>query len=170
MDNIISESGMNFVADNAFYIEKCLSYENIKSDGIKSVEFIRAKDDKLLFIEAKKTFPNPGNPAADNPTIFQSEIDKICDKFKHSLNLYSSIAVGAANESFPADFKPADKVSLVLVLVIKDHEPQWCKPVKTKLLKTLPPYLKKIWKPKVYVINHITATEQRLTTQCNKGK
>jgi hypothetical protein len=78
MAKIITESGMNFIANNAFHIEKSNIYTKLK-DSIKTVEFIRAKGDNLLFVEAKSSFPNPNNP--ESYTKFQSEIDDICDKF-----------------------------------------------------------------------------------------
>ena len=85
-----NESGMDFVSDKAFHIEKSQIYTNIGA-SVKSIEFIRLDGDKLMFIEAKTTFPNPNNPDADNVTRFQSEIEDMRDKFIHSLNLFSSM-------------------------------------------------------------------------------
>jgi hypothetical protein len=81
MDRIITESGMDFIADNTFHIEKSDIYTKLKN-GIKTVEYIRAKDDKLLFVEAKMSFPNPNNP--ESIAEFQSQIEDIC-KHKHDL-------------------------------------------------------------------------------------
>jgi len=162
MDNvIITESGMDFIADNTFYIEKSSLYTDL-GDGVRSVEFIRVKDGNLLFVEAKTTFPNPNNPSADNYSKFQSEISDICDKFTHSLNLFSSVEVGVAKNGFADDFVLPEKISLVFILVVKNHEFEWCKPIKGKFIAALPTYLKKIWKPEVYVINRKTAAEQGL--------
>jgi len=170
MVNDITESGMDFVSENTFQIEKSAAYKN-SGKGIRSVEFVRVKEDKLLFVEAKTKFPNP-NPDPNNPSEengeeklkrFQSEINNICDKFIHSLNLFSSVKVGVTEDTFPDDFVLPDRVSLVFVLVVKNHELNYCKPIKQKLMEILPSYLKKIWKPEVYVINHKTATKQELT-------
>ena len=57
MGNTISESGMEFVSDNAFYIEKSDLYTKL-GDGVRSVEFIRIKGDKLLFVEAVRIRPS----------------------------------------------------------------------------------------------------------------
>jgi len=80
MAKTITESGMDFVADNAFHIEKSEVYAKLK-DNIKTVEFIRAKGDKLLFMEAKSSFPNPNNH--ESSVEFQSEIkshlSEICE-------------------------------------------------------------------------------------------
>lgn len=163
MVNLIkNQSGMDFIADNTFHIEKSAIYTNI-GEGIKSVEFIRAKEDKLLFVEAKTTLPNPDNPSAENYKRFQEEINDICDKFIHSLNLYASVIIGVNEETFANDFAPPETISLVFMLVVKNHESSWCKKIKSKLISMLPSYLKKIWKPEVYVLNHETAIKQNLT-------
>jgi len=160
MDKIIpNQSGMDFIADNSFHIEEADIFRKI-GDGIRSVEFIRVKGDMLLFVEAKTSFPNPNNPDADNKARFQSEIDEICEKFIHSLNLFSSIEVGVAKDGYPDEFVKPKKLSLVFLLVIKNHEFKWCRPIKGKLEAELPHYIKKIWKPTVYVINQKVATEQ----------
>jgi len=163
MINLIRESGMDFIAENTFRIEESTTYTNI-GEGIKSVEFIRAKGDKLLFVEAKTTFPNPDNPSAENYIRFQEEITDICDKFIHSLNLYASVKIGVNEEAFANDFVPPEMISLVLILVVKNHEPSWCRKIQPKLISALPSYLKKIWKPEVLVMNHETAIKQNLTT------
>ena len=162
MDKIIpNQSGMDFIADNSFHIEEADVYKSI-GDGIRSVEFVRVKGDMLLFVEAKTSFPNPNNPDIDNKARFQHEIDEICEKFIHSLNLFSSVAVGVSKDSYPEDFCKPKRVSIIFLLVIRNHEFKWCIPIKKKLDAELPHYLKKIWKPAVYVINQQKAAEQGL--------
>ena len=141
-------------------IDKSEIYKKLKVDKIKSVEFIRIKDNELLFVEAKTTFPNP-NKSEEN---FKSEIEDICDKFIHSLNLFSSVKVGVTEELFPRDFIMPEKSSLVFVLVIKNHQLGWCNEIYRKLIDSLPSYLKKIWRPEVYVINHETAIKRNLAS------
>jgi len=65
MSDVITESKMEFISDNAFRIEKSPLYTNL-GEGIKSVEFIRVKEDNLLFVEARSSFPDPNNPDAGN--------------------------------------------------------------------------------------------------------
>ena len=160
MAKIITESGMDFIADNAFHIEKSDIYTKL-NESIKTVEFIRAKDDKLLFVEAKSSFPNPNNPKSF--VNFQSETDDICDKFVHSLNLYASIAIGV-NGQLPPDFKPAIKVSLKFILIFNNFEQKWCIPIRNALTNKFSKSecMAKIWKPTVFVMNHETATKQNL--------
>ena len=159
MDNIITESGMDFITENAFYIEKSELYTNL-GDGVKSIEFVRIKDSKLLFVEAKTTFPNPNNPNMANLARYQSEIEDIRDKFIHSLNLLSSVEVGVAKKELGEDFALPKKVMLEFYLVIKKHESEWCKDIEKTLMAVFPPYFKKIWKPVIYVINQETAIKR----------
>jgi hypothetical protein len=114
MNKTIRESGMCFVADNAFHIEKSPQYTEL-GDSVKTVEFVRAKGERLLFVEAKSSFPNPRNKrpnqAKGNKTgeeIFREEIADICDKFTHSLNLYSAVDIGVTKDGFPSEYKPAE--------------------------------------------------------------
>ena len=170
MVRTVRHSGMDFVDDNAFHIETSSMYTQL-GESIKSVEFVRSIGNKLLFIEAKSSFPNPNNPTPNtnegNKTgseLFREEIENICDKFTHSLNLYSAICVGVTESGLPSEYKQADKVSLVFVLVINGFEKTWCSSVEValenKLRKSI--CIKKIWKPKVHVINHETAFTRNL--------
>ena len=160
MAKTITESGMDFIADNTFHIEKSDVYTKLKG-SIKTVEFIRVKDDKLLFVEAKSSFPNPNN--SESSAKFQLEIDAICDKFVHSLNLYASIAIGV-NGQLPPDFNPAVKVSLKFVLIFNDFEQEWCVKIQKALTNQLrkSESITKIWKPYVFAMNQEMATKQNL--------
>jgi len=163
MINVIcNQSGMNFIADNAFHIEESITYKKLNVHGIRSVEFIRVKNNNLLFIEAKETFPNPGSPSADNLVKFNLEVDEICEKIIHSLNLFLSMLAGVTAKEFPDSFILPAETSLVFILVIKNHKLEWCRKVKSRLIETLPSYIQKIWKPKIFVINHITAVKRNL--------
>ena len=161
MVNVITESGIDFIADNVFHIEKSDLYRKI-GEGIKSVEFVRVNGHELLFVEAKTTFANPNTPSAENLVKYQKEIDDICSKFVHSLNLFSSVKVGAAEDEFSNDLILPAKVSLAFILVVKQHELKWCRKIGAALLDALPTYLKTIWKPTVYVLNHETAIKYSL--------
>ena len=173
MSNIIIESGMNFIADNAFRIEKSPLYTQLGSN-VKSVEFIRAINDKLLFIEAKSSFPNPNNPAPNpnrgNKTggeLFREEIVEICDKFIHSLNLYSAVAIGVTDDTFPPDYNPPNKVSLLFILVINGFKMTWCDEIERALTNLIRKsiYVANIWKPEVSVINDKIASSRGLITK-----
>ena len=171
MNDIITESNMNFIADNAFYIEKSPIYTGL-GKNVKSVEFIRSKGHKLFFVEAKSSFPDPSNPnpnpKKDNKTgkeLFKEEIIDICDKFVHTLNLYSAVNVGVIENGFPAEFNPSQKVSLVFVLVINGFHKSWCDEVERALANKLRESIciDKIWKPEISVLNHEEAIKRKLS-------
>jgi hypothetical protein len=150
---------MDLIADNAFHIEKSECYTTLKDSSIKSVECIRAKGDNLVFIEAKSSFPNPNKP--DSIEKFRSNINDICDKFVHSLNLYASIIIGVNEQHLP-DFEPAAKVSLKLVVILNDFEKGWCNQIRKALTNKLKQsnYIVKIWRPEVFALNSEDAAAQ----------
>ena len=161
MVDLITESEMDFISDNAFYIEKSKLYTDI-GKRIRSVEFVRVVNDKLLFVEARKSFPNPENTDDGNLDKYNTQIEEICEKFVHSLNMLSSVEVGVARNGFTGDFSLQKKLSLVFVFVIKNHQTRWCRSIRKKFIDTLPDYLVTIWEPIVYVINHNTAIKHGL--------
>ena len=173
MIKTVRHSGMKFIDDNAFHIENSPTYTRLKEEkSIKSVELILSKGNKLLFIEAKSSFPNPNNPMP-NPDkgyktgseLFREEIKNICDKFIHPLNLYSAIKIGVAEGEFPQEYNPSKKVSLVFVLVIRCFERPWCsyieRALKNRIFESI--CIEKIWKPEVHVLNHEAAIQRNLT-------
>ena len=159
MAKVITESGMDFIADNTFHIEQSALYKKV-GKNIRTIEFIRTKGDMLVFVEAKTSFPNPNNPSKENLEKFQKAAEEILVKFNHSLNLFASVKVGVQENSFFDDFVTPEKVSLAFVLVIKDHEIKWCKEVQKKLENTFPKYLMKIWRPYFQVLNHEQAKKK----------
>ena len=162
MPDVITESGMDFVADNVFHIEKSNIYVGL-GIGVKSVEFVRAIGNTLIFIEAKTSFPKPDdNPSTDDKERFRNSINEVCEKFIHSLNLYSSVKVGATENELSGDFKPEERVEIQFVLVVKNHAWEWCRDIKTAIEVDLPIYLNRIWKPTVFVINHKAAIKHNL--------
>lgn len=164
MDNIITESGMDFIADNTFHIECSTLYtDKMSSNGIRTVEFIRARGNNLIFVEAKTAFPKPDDaPNAEARGRFAISLNEVCEKFIHSLNLYSSVKVGVTEIQHPEGFSPPDRVTLTFVLVVKNHELEWCRSIEAALANVLPLYLRVIWKPIVRVINHSTAIKYNL--------
>jgi len=173
MVEFIEESGMNFIVDNSFYIEKSPLYAELNAgkNKIRTVEFIRYLnndyfEETLLFVEAKTTFPNPNNPLAENLERFDKAICEICKKFTHSLSVCSSILTGANNETSAEPLikvlSPPKNIVVFFVLVIKTHEISWCKKVHGEIMDKLPEDIKHIWRPEILVINHETAIEIKL--------
>ena len=171
MTKTVNHSGMAFIDDNVFHIELSPAYTRLNA-SVKSVEFVRSWENKLLFVEAKSSFPNPGNPMPNlekgNKTgseLFGEAVTDICDKFIHSLNLYAAIDVGVAKFGFPVEYIiPSDKLSLEFILVIKGFEKSWCDEIKRALTNKMREsvVISNIWKPRVYVINHTDAHKRKL--------
>jgi len=153
-------SNMEFIPDDAYPIEDCGAYINLKNKGIRSVEFIRIINDRLIFIEAKESVAHPDN----SPEPYNKQINEIYEKFVHSLNLLSSIKIGIIEESLPASFNSKRKLSLEFVLVVREHKPEWCRRVRATLNQLLPEYLVKIWRPEIIVINYEKAKEYELVS------
>ena len=164
MSDFISEPGMDFIAENTFHIEQSNLYKKI-GKKIHTVEFVRVKDGNILFVEAKSSFPNPKKENSENSDEFILEIGEICEKFKHSLNLFSSVKVGVAEETAINNLPVVENALLAFVLVINGHKFEWLKPIENSLVETLPSYLKTIWKPKVFVINEIIAKSRGLIAE-----
>ena len=68
------DSGMYFIRDNAFRIEKSDVHEKVKSNGVKVVEFIRIIENQLHFVEARKSLRDisKGEKAVK---FFKEEVD-----------------------------------------------------------------------------------------------
>jgi hypothetical protein len=156
-DKFPKYSEMEFVSTDAFPMDESRAYANL-GKGIRSVEFARIIDDKLFFVEAKSTIAHPDN----SPELFDAEIFKISEKFIHSLNLLSAIEFGVVEEAMPAVFRAMEITSLVFCVVVRNHQPDWCRGVKRRLEEVLPLYIRKIWKPTLCVINYETAKKQQL--------
>jgi hypothetical protein len=78
MADTIVESGTPFIADNTFHIEQSAAYKDLGS-GIKSVEFVRRKNETLLLVEAKRSFPNPSS----GEERFEFASEDVAEKFVH---------------------------------------------------------------------------------------
>lgn len=87
---ILHESDMElcYDIDSTFLCEEYISKLNIHN--LKSVEFITIRNNKVLFIEAKKTAPCPKNIDNDNSDYNKYIID-ISQKVKDSFAIFASI-------------------------------------------------------------------------------
>lgn len=153
-------SGMNFVSKNTFPIEDSTAYLAIRDKGVRSVEFIRKTDDRLLFVEARSSIAHPDS----TPEEYYKQIREIHEKHIHSLNLLSSIKIGVVQEQLPDSFNTSKSVSLVFVVVIRDFDLEWCRRVEASLNHLLPDYMVKIWRPLVMVINYDTAKRMQFVS------
>ncbi len=162
---IINESGMRFgdyPDSHVFHIEKSKVYEEIKNEGIKSVEFILLKNSKLLLLEAKTSAPNP--ESQETPERFGEYIQNIAEKMRNSLDLF--LYQLSRKEELSRTFMEINyhDVDVTCVLVIKNHQKEWLSPVNDALSRELLKHkrMKAIWKCKIIVINEAQAVSHGL--------
>ena len=128
------ESEMTFLCDedHTFFCEKYVNDSCIQN--LKSVEFIVKNNEKIFLVEAKSTAPKPGNK-----DDFNKYIDDISNKAIDSFSLLLSTIVNRRSIDICQDILNADysKISFYLVLIIKNHEKEWCPPVQSGLENNL---------------------------------
>jgi hypothetical protein len=156
-------SSMLLIVDNAYFIEESETYKRISSKGIKTVEYVRLQENKLMFIEAKETFAREGQLNRDHD--FQKESQNVADKFVHSLNLLSSIALNIKKDDISSVTNQTVKPKLVFfILVIHRSEIAECKKIRKEITQILNENLeiRKIWQPTVLVLNYDQALKKVL--------
>lgn len=158
----------NFPDDEVFHLENSHQYRHkLRSNGVKSCEFILHRANTLYFIEARKSSPN--EISADSPAEkiqnYNKYITEITDKMRHSLALYANILLKRhPGTGVPPLLQDADLSGkeLKLVLVVKNAQPQWLIPLSEKLNRVLKPEAR-IWKfSRIFVINEATARDMHL--------
>ena len=168
---MIEESEMqfgNYPDDAVFHLEKSPQYQDkLRSNGVKSCEFILFKENALYFIEAKKSCPNQisADTAIEKVEKYHEYIADITNKMRHSLALYANILLKRHDcTGVPPSLLETDLTGkeLKLVLVVKNAQPQWLIPLSEKLNRVLNPETG-IWKcSRIFVINEATARDMHL--------
>ena len=77
-----------------FRIEKSKQYtEKLRQQGVRCCEFILLRKNKLYFVEAKQSYPNPINIcfSEERKKQYHKDVQEIVEKMRHSLELYASI-------------------------------------------------------------------------------
>lgn len=164
----IRESDMEFgkyCEEDLFHIER----SNILSalgEGIKTVEFVLKKNDNMLmFVEAKKSCPNPQNKeeSGEKAKKFEKFFSDITDKFYDSFQVYLASLLGRYDEidevgSSIREVEDFKKFEVRFVLVVKTAHLDWLAAPKAILEERLFA-LRKIWNIKVLVLNEEMAVK-----------
>jgi hypothetical protein len=155
-----------FIKDNdeVFEIEKSKIYKSM-GKGIKTVEFILRRGNRLRFVEAKDkgAFPNPINKIK-----YDEEINAICEKFAHSLDLFFAIILKRKKDEcqeMPELMLNTDiaAIDIILLLVINGYRnKEWLTKISEELTRKLQRQIK-TWNLIVGTINDETAMEWGLT-------
>lgn len=158
------ESGMRFQFSEkkTFYVEKTAPYDtDLRSYGVSSVECVTLYGEKVLFIEAKMSAPNPKSAGGEN---LRSYIQGIVKKFYDSLSLCCAIQSEVwPGESIGGELveKLSRKPEIVFVLIINKHKKEWSASVQDRLQRDMQGLLK-IWRANVIVINAEQALAKHL--------
>jgi len=165
MSVCINESGLlfgDYNDDDVFHIEKSKIHKDL-DDCSKTVEFVlRFNADKIYFIEAKSSSPQPGNEKD-----FNAFINEISGKIEHSMDIFFALIVERMKDTkgeFPCSFQRVDysKINITALLVINGHKNEWLPPIKDALTKKLKRIIK-TWNMQVAVLNHELAAAYGLT-------
>jgi hypothetical protein len=170
------ESGMDFIEDNIFKMEKYTQIKLKKCSNIKTVEFIRIIKKKYIFVEAKMRLPKQ-----EDEKDFDEKMAQIAEKFIHSLCVFSSIKLNinendVENYRMPKDFN-AKKI--LFLLVICDPEEKtlfegYAKKIKYALLTEIrkisiipnssevKSYILEIFRPDIVVMDKTTAENKNI--------
>lgn len=163
---IIPESDMQFGAyeqEQVFQLEKSSQYtKKLRSNGIKSCEFILRRGNKLYFVEAKRSCPKQieAETIEEKRRKYEEYIQDIALKMRHSLILYSNILLGRYDTVGMSELlreKNLSELEIRLVLVVKNAEKGWLVPFQDVFGNVLRDELR-IWKiPGFSIINEETA-------------
>lgn len=167
---IISESDMQFgeyEEEQIFQLEKSSQYtKKLRPNGIKSCEFILRRDNKLYFVEAKKSCPRQieAGTSEEKRIKYRKYIYDIVLKMRHSLALYSNILLERYDtEGMPELLRERNlsDLEIRLVLVVKNAEKGWLAPFQDVFRNELRDELR-IWKiPGFSIINEEAARNKR---------
>lgn len=154
----IRESSVDFgpfEEENLFHIEKSPLRE-ILGKGLKSVEFITLKEQKVIFLEAKSSFPNPHNKTSEEE--FQKYYDDIGQKLIDSFKIFLPGIMGMwedapeIGENLKSIFPIRDyKLEFILVITSEGIREEWLGSPKLELEKELIEY-RKIWNMEIKVL------------------
>lgn len=163
----IPESEMQFgeyKENQVFHIEESEQYtKNLRQQGVRCCEFILLRTNKLYFVEAKQSYPNPTNVCSseERKKQYHEDIQEIVEKMRHSLELYASILLNKHSQVGISDaMKNMKELELKLVLVIKNADISWIAPLQDVLRKELRAELR-IWKiPDFIILNEEMARKK----------
>ena len=135
----ITESGILFVhpKEDLLHIEDTAFYKKNSKKNLQMIEFFLLKHQpkrQLCLIEVKSSSPQ------DSKELKQWIEEEIKNKFLNALLLFFSTKLGKHKDLFeewPSQFQTLDvaPLELLLILIIKGHDPQWLPPIQDALTK-----------------------------------
>lgn len=169
MGVIIFESEMQFgkyKEEQVFQIEKSEQYtKKLRQRGVRCCEFVLLRANKLCFIEAKESYPDPitGCSSDERKEQYHKDVREIAEKMQHSLELYANILLKRySQEGVPELMRNVEKLEMRLILVIKNADASWIVPLHDVFRKELRAEMQ-IWKiPDFIILNEEQARKKHL--------
>lgn len=163
----IFESEMQFgeyKEEQVFQIENSEQYtKKLRQHGVRCCEFVLLRANKLCFVEAKKSYPDPinGRSSEEKKVQFYKDIREIAEKMRHSLELYASILLKRYSQDGVSELmKNAETLEMRLILVIKNADKSWIIPLQDVFRKELKAEMQ-IWKiPDFIILNEEQARKK----------
>ena len=165
----ILESEMQFgeyKENQVFQIEKSEQYtKKLRQRGVRCCEFLLLRDNKLCFIEAKKSYPDPliGCSSDERKEQYHKDIREIVEKMRHSLELYANILLKRYSQEGVSELmRNVETLEMRLILVIKNADASWIAPLQDVFRKELRAEMQ-IWKiPDFIILNEEQARKKHL--------
>ncbi len=166
MGVIIPESDMKFgeyKEKQVFRIEESEQYtKKLRQQGVRCCEFVLLRANRLCFIEAKKSYPDPiRGTMNEKKEQYYKDIKEIAEKMRHSLELYASILLNRYSQDGISDeMKNIENLEIRLILVIKNADRSWIVPLQDVFRKELKAEMH-IWKiPDFIILNEEQARKK----------
>ncbi len=169
---LIVESEMKFGKfedTDLFHIEDSKIYKELGA-GIRTVEFIlKHNENSILFLEAKKSCPNPANryESKEKAQKFEEYYSSITEKFIDSLQIYLAALLEKYEDTSDLgtnlkNMKSMQDIQLKFILVVKNAaDISWLAGPLAELQDRMFK-MRKIWHVKIAVLNEELAVEYNL--------
>lgn len=153
-----------FPTDSLYRIENAAEFEVQYRNGCKMSEAVVCRPEKnsILSIEAKTSFANPRS-AEHGGESFQVDVQEIVEKLENSIDFFLKAKLC---DYVPGAFSAIDyrTVTLLLILVIKTHSPEWLPDVQDALNQQIRSERRfdKLWHTEIVVLNEEMARRRGL--------
>lgn len=164
-----TESDMKFKLseDICCNLERSALYQSLNRYAVSSVECVAVYNfhgkEYIVFIEAKKTAPNPRHPK--NMENLHEYMGNLRKKYEHSIQIcYAALHWPGRGELLLGDTLQQAlhcPQKVMFLLIVKNLQDEWCKDIQDVLWKELQ-HLRHIWQAEVRVVNEMLARKYRL--------
>lgn len=164
-----TESDMEFELheDKSCHIEETPRYQAINRYAVSSVECVTLHEfrgkEYIVFIEAKRSAPNPGDLA--NRVSLSEYMESLKAKYEHSIQMCYSALHEIDKDRMEIGHQLLEALKhprkLIFILIARELEDRWCREIQAVLTRELQ-HLRHIWNADVVVINEALAQRYHL--------